>query len=108
MLVNGAQSVVPGIATAMFNVFSRGEVKLIMRYNGSIRFDFKEIYGCAHGLSAIIHIGARFKDSDLLVSDSACSVLAGELFFKRREIVIGRNTVNQHKTDVMPIARIFK
>ena len=36
-----------------------------MRYNGSIRFDFKEIYGCTHGLSAIIHIGARFKDSDL-------------------------------------------
>ena len=70
MLVNGAQSVVPGMATAMFNAyFPGGEVKLIMRYNGSIRFDFKEIYGCTHGLSAIIHIGARFKDSDLLVSD---------------------------------------
>ncbi len=109
VVVERAQAVVPGMATAALEPhLARREVELVVEYHDRLWFELEEACRLADRLARAVHVGPRLEQHDLAAAEPPFGDLALELCAPGSEAVVGGDPVHRHEPDVVPVAGIWR
>ena len=108
VLMDRAQTVMARMPAAhlVFDL-AGGEVDLVMQNHDILRVQLVKAHGGLHRLTREVHKGFRCEQDRAGRSEPPFADAALMFALPRGKPVIGRDAVERHKADVVPVARIF-
>ena len=109
MGVDGPQTVVPGMATALLDAaFAGGKVQLVMKHRDIGKGQLVKRHRPLHRLTGRVHECFGFQQNDLFAAQPPLGHQPLERPFPRAKPVVGGNPVNGHETDVVAMPGVFR